>query len=131
MDTSSSAPAPAGFMGSLRSLCDGLLATGARRLELFSLELREEKLRLIQVFMWISAVVFTGMMAITFASLVLVYLFWENARLFVLGGLALLYTGAFLGLLIAFRRYLARQPAPFDATLEELSEDRACIRTEN
>lgn len=129
MDT---APLPSsGFVGALRALCDGLIATGAKRLELFSLELREEKLRLIQVFIWISAVVFTGLMAITFASLVFVYAFWESARLAVLGGLALFYTAAFVAIIIAFRRYLARQPAPFEATLEELSEDRACIRTQS
>lgn len=135
MDTtpSASAPAPAsaGLLGSLRALCDGLLASGARRLELFSLELQEEKIRLIQVFIWISAVVVSGVMAVTFASLALVYVFWESARLAVLGGLALFYVVACLTVVVAFRRYLKRQPAPFDATLEEFGKDRACIRTAN
>ena len=70
-------------------------------------------------------------MAVTFASLTLVYLFWENARLAVLGGLTLLYTGVLVAVIIAFRRYLARQPAPFAGTLHEIREDRACIRTES
>ncbi len=118
-------------MGALRKLCDGLLASGAHRLELFSVELQEEKLRLIQVFIWISAVVFTGMMAITFASLVLVYVCWESARLTVLGGLALFYTVAFFAIIIAFRRYLSRQPKPFAATMGELDQDRACFRIKN
>jgi uncharacterized membrane protein YqjE len=123
-------PSPAaGFMGSLRRLCDGLIASGEQRLQLLSVELQEEKLRLIQIFMWISAVVFTGMMAITFVSLVLVYVCWESARLEVLGGLALFYVAAFLAMLAAFRRYLARQPEPFAATLSELGADRVCIRT--
>jgi uncharacterized membrane protein YqjE len=34
-------------------------------------------------------------------------------------------------IIIAFRRYLARQPRPFAATLHEIGEDRACIRTES
>jgi uncharacterized membrane protein YqjE len=101
------------------------------RLELFTVELQEEKFRLIQTFIWISAAVFTGMMAITFASLTLVYLFWESARLAVLGGLTVLYTGALVVIIISFRRYRARQPSPFAATLHEIGEDRACIRTEN
>jgi uncharacterized membrane protein YqjE len=124
-----SPPAATGFMGSLRTLCDGLIASAEKRFELFSLELQEEKLRLIQIFMWISAVVFSGMMAITFMSLVLVYVFWESARLAVLGGLAFLYTAAFVAILVAFRRYLARQPKPFAATIGELETDRACIRS--
>ena len=123
-------PASAGFLHSLRALGDGLLATVQDRLELLSVELQEEKFRLIQTFVWISAAVFTGMMAITFASLTQVYLFWESARLAVLGGLTVLYAGALVVIIIAFRRYLARQPSPFAATLHEIGEDRACIRTE-
>jgi uncharacterized membrane protein YqjE len=75
--------------------------------------------------------VFTGVMAITFASLSLVYLFWESARLGVLIGLTIAYTVALLTLIIAFRRFIARQPRPFAATLAELENDRACIRNPN
>jgi uncharacterized membrane protein YqjE len=121
-------PAPAGFLHSLRSLGDGLLATMQDRLELFSVELQEEKFRLIQTFLWISAVVFTGTMAITFASLTLVYLFWASVRLAVLGGLAVFYAGALVTIIIALRRFIARQPSPFSATRQEIGEDRACIR---
>ena len=124
-------PSPTGFMGSFRAFGDGLLATIHDRLELLAVELHEEKFRLIQIFIWISAGVFTGMMAITFASLTIVYLFWESARLAVLGGLTLLYVSAFVTIVVAFRRYLARQPKPFAATLSEIGEDRACIRTES
>ena len=121
-------PAPTGFLDSLRTLGDGLLATVQDRLELFAVELQEEKFRLIQTFIWISAAVFTGMMAITFASLTLVYLFWDSARLAVLGGLTVFYSATLLVCIVAFRRYLARQPDPFAATLHEIGEDRACIR---
>jgi len=124
-------PAPVGYLSSLKSLGDGLLASVQDRLELFAVELQEEKFRLIQTFVWICAAIFTGMMAVAFASLTLVYLFWASARLAVLGGLALLYLGTFVGIVVAFRRFLARQPAPFSATLHEIGEDRACIRNEN
>ena len=124
-------PAPVGFVASFRALGDVLLATVSDRLELFSLELQEEKFRLIRIFLWISAGIFAGMMAVTFASLTLVYLFWESARLAVLGGLALFYATALVAIIIAFRRFLTRQPQPFAATLQEIKEDRACIRTGN
>lgn len=114
-------------LDSIRRLGDGLLASVQDRLELFSLEFKEEKFRLIRTFVWISAVVFTGMMAITFASLTVVYLFWETARLAALGGLTLLYIGALLAMVIGFRRYLARQPSPFADSLSELRQDRTCI----
>jgi uncharacterized membrane protein YqjE len=118
-------------LSSLRSLGDGLLASVHDRLELISIELQEEKLRLIQTFIWISAAVFSGLLAIVFASLTLVYLFWDSARLAVLGGLALFYAATLVAVVVAFRRYLARQPNPFAATLEEIGEDRACIRSRN
>ena len=124
----SSTPDPTGFLNSLRTLGDGLLATIQDRLELFGMELQEEKLRLIQVFIWISAAIFTGMMAITFASITIVYLFWESARLAVLIALTVVYSGALVVIVVAFRRYLARQPAPFNDTLGEIGKDRECIR---
>ena len=124
-------PAPPGLLDSFRTLGDALIATLQDRLELVSVELQEEKFRLIQIFIWISAAVFAGMMAITFASLTLVYLCWESARLAVLGGLTLLYAGALVAIVVAFRRFLARQPKPFAASLQEIGEDRACMRTGN
>ena len=124
-------PPPPGFLDSLRVLGDGLLATVQDRIELISVELQEEKFRLIQTFVWISAAVFSGMMAITFASLTLVYLFWESARLAVLGGLAVFYAGALVVIIIAFRRFIARQPSPLSATRQEIGADRACIRNES
>jgi uncharacterized membrane protein YqjE len=124
-------PASAGYLSSLRHLGDGFLASVQDRLRLFTVELQEEKFRLIQTFFWISAAVFTAMMAITFASLTLVYLLWDSARLAALGGLTLLYLGTLVVIVVLFRRYLARQPDPFAATLQELGEDRACIRPKN
>jgi uncharacterized membrane protein YqjE len=123
--------APPGILGSLRTLADGLLSGAQDRLGLISIELQEEKFRLIQTFFWIVAVFLAGVMAVTFASLTLVYLFWESARLAVLGGLALAYTAALIALIVAFRRYLARQPRMLAATLQELDEDRSCIRGKN
>lgn len=122
-----SSSTPAGFVDSLRTRGDGLAASLQDRIALFGVELQEEKFRLIQTFLWISAAVFTGMMLVMFASLTQVYLLWENARLAALGGLTVLYAVALIAIVVAFRRYLARQPAPFAATLDKLGEDRACI----
>jgi len=57
-----------------------------------------------------------------------VYLFWETARGAVLGGLAAFYTAMMIAIIIAFRRYLARQPSPFATTRQEIGADRECIR---
>jgi uncharacterized membrane protein YqjE len=124
------APSP-GFLESLRGLGSNLLGTVHDRIELFTVELHEERLRLVQVLLWIGAIGFAAVMAMTFLSLTVVYLFWDNARLAVLGGLAFFYVAALVGIAFAFRRYLARQPRPFDDTLRELREDRSCMQNEN
>lgn len=119
------------MLAALRTLGDGLIAGLQQRLRLFALEVQEEKFRLIQTFVWISAAVFAGMMTVLCASLTLVYLFWESARLAVFAGLTVFYAAALAAILLALRRFIARQPDPFAGTLEELGEDRACIRTRN
>jgi uncharacterized membrane protein YqjE len=121
----------AGILDSVRTFADSLLATVQDRIELISVELQEEKLRLIQTFIWISAAIFTGLLAITFASITLVYLLWDSARLAALGGLTVLYTAAMITIIVLFKRYVARQPKPFAATLQEIKSDRTYIQTEN
>jgi uncharacterized membrane protein YqjE len=120
-----------GVLGSVRILADNLLSSVQDRVELVSVELQEEKQRLIQIFIWISAAIFTGMMAIAFASFTVVFLFWETARVAALVGVTLVYTAAAIAIVMTFRRVLARQPRPFAASLQELKNDRSCIQTEN
>ena len=125
------APGPSGLLGSLRGFADGLIGSAQDRLELLAVELHEEKYRLIQIFIWISAIVFLVMLATVFASLALVVLLWDTARVAVVCILAGAYIAAALIAIFGFRRYLKRQPKPFAATLRELREDRECIRAEN
>jgi uncharacterized membrane protein YqjE len=124
-------PAAPGFIDSARHLGAGLLQSVEDRLELFSLELQEEKFRLVQIIILVSAAVLAGTMALVFFSLTMVYLFWASARLAVLCGLTGLYLVAFIAVVVAFRRLIARQPRPFSALQRELAQDRACIQPEN
>ncbi|HUR59969.1 MAG TPA: phage holin family protein [Opitutaceae bacterium] len=129
MDTH--APSPTGLLGSLRSFADGLVGSVHDRLELLGVELQEEKLRLIQILMWVGAVVILALMAIVFASIAVLVMFWETARIAAALSLAGLYTAGLVGVVLAFRKYLARQPKPFAGTLAELRGDRTCIREQS
>lgn len=122
---------PPGFVRSLQNLGDALLDSAQDRLRLFAVELQEEKLRLVQILLFTAAAVLAGIMALTFASLTLAYLFWESHRLAVLGGLTAFYLAALGAIAFAFRRFLKRQMPPFAATLEEFKNDRACFRPDN
>lgn len=119
---------PTGFLGSLHGFADSFFAIARDRLRLFSLELQEEKLRLIQVLVLVCAAIFAGFMAVTFLSLTIAFAFWETARLQALGGIAAFYAAGVVGLVIGIKRVLKAHPRPFDATLRGLKEDHACIR---
>lgn len=127
--TDSEESAPAGLLGSLRGFVDGVFGSVRDRIELISLELQEEKQRLIQAFAWVTAFVLLAMLAAFFASCALVVAFWDTAaRLPIIASLAVAYgLGAwFAG--VKLRRYVQRASGPFSATLEELDNDRACLR---
>jgi uncharacterized membrane protein YqjE len=123
--------ASTGFFRSLRTVGDSLLALVQHRIELFSLELQEEKLHLARSLLWAGAIIGMGILALTFVSLALVYGFWQNSRLTVLTSLAVVYTLATVVLGVAFHRYLSRRPPPFAATLNETTADRACFQDES
>jgi uncharacterized membrane protein YqjE len=127
----SPAPAPVSLVEAARRLGGDLVGTVQDRVELLAVELQEEKLRLTQMFIWASFVVFAGIMALTFGTLTIVVLCGPDARAAVLVAFALLYGGAAVGLVLAFRRFLRRQPLPLQASLEELQKDAACIPPPN
>lgn len=123
-DSPSSLP---GILGSLRQFADGLLGSVHDRLELFSIELQEEKLRIFRILILINAAIFSAFLALIFVSLVVVYLFWDTARIYVLSGFAIFYCALFAGVLIALKKFLANQPKPFEATRQELAADRDAL----
>lgn len=120
-----SAPASSGsLLGSLRGLGETVVGTLHDRIELLSLDLREQKIRLVQLALWAGAVIGTGLLALLCASVGIVVFFWERSPAGALGGLALGYTLLCAGLAWALRRALATAPRAFAATLDELSTDR-------
>ena len=78
-------PAPTRLGESLRGLADSGLATLQTRLELFSVELKEEKLRAGSfLFDTVLAALFVGF-GIVFLLIFLTVLFWDSHRLLALG----------------------------------------------
>ena len=110
---------------------ESLLGSVQNRIQVLSVELQEEKYRLIQTLILVAAVVFAGMMTIAFTTLTVVYLFWENARVAALGGVSAFYAIGLIFVSLRLRRFLNTQPKPFSATLAELTKDRACFRRGN
>ena len=127
-----SAPAESrnGVWSTLKRAGDTLLATAQNRVELFSVELREEKYRLIEAIICAGALVAFGTVALTMVTITIVVLFWDNARVPALIFLSVLYS---LAATVAWRSLRSRLNGPkvFAGTLGELEKDRACLRTDH
>jgi uncharacterized membrane protein YqjE len=117
-----------GLLDSVRQIGENLLGTVHDRLELFSLELQEEKFRVIRMLILANAAIFSGFLALIFISLTVTYLFWEHARIWVLGGFAFFYTAIFVGLALAVLRGAHRETAPFGSSRREIASDRDAFR---
>jgi uncharacterized membrane protein YqjE len=115
-----------GLLASARKLADLTLATAHNRVELFALELQEEKCRLIQVLLLAAGAIALGATALTLVTITLVVLFWENGRVPALGVLSGLFVLAALLMLRALKRLVANGSG-FAGTLGELEKDRACL----
>ena len=125
---SESSSSQAGFFASLRKLADLALATVQNRLELFAVELQEEKCRLVEVIILAGTVIALGTIAITLLTITVVLACWENGRLIALLGMSVLYL---VGAGLAYRSLKARltRDHPFTSSALELEKDRACLES--
>lgn len=114
----------AGAAGRLGGLAAGILKD---RLELLALELREGKVRIIQVLILAflgTALVLFGLFLLVLAGVYALPEQWRPVGLFV-AGLATLLGG--LAALCALRRRLGPRSGLFAQTLAELEKDKTCF----
>ena|SRR5688572_25754407 len=118
----------------------GLLATGKRilrtlyslaetRLELFLVELQEERIRLFDALLLVGVCLVCTFMALALLTLTVTVVFWEH-RILVLVSLTLAYGGAAGWSFYRLRRRFERWQS-FPATLEQFKKDQACLEKQN
>lgn len=119
-----------GVWGSLQRILDTLLGTVQNRVELFAVELEEEKCRLIETLLFAAAVAAFGLMALSLATLTIVLLCWENGLLPALAGLSVAFI---IGAVVSWRGLQARLKArsAFADTIDEIKKDRSCLAEDN
>lgn len=122
-DASDSKP---GVWASLKRMLDTMLAAAQNRLELFVVELQEEKCRLVETLLCVAAFVAFAMMALMMVTLTVVIVFWDSWRLTALGVITAFNV---LGAALAWRGMRARlnSRSAFEDTLNEIRKDRACL----
>jgi uncharacterized membrane protein YqjE len=121
-------PKPDGWLDAMRRSGDSVLGLVQNRLELFSVELQEEKLRTIKLLIWLGAALALGIAAILVAAGALALYLWQLAGYLGLAGLALLTLVGAVGIVCWLRRQLHTGPTPFNATVAEFKKDRECLR---
>lgn len=112
------------MLGSLRELARTLLSFAETRARLAATELEEQAVRFIEILVWILAALFFFGVALVFAAILIVLLFWDSNRLLAAGLLAVLFLG--IGAAAAFiaRVHMRERPMFLAATLAELEQDR-------
>ena len=124
-----SAPAPPERLAvSLRGFSASLVEFLAVRLELVSVEAREEALRLAELLLFGAIAILLLGLGLTFLAILLTVLLWDSHRLLALAVFATVFLT--LGGVAAFaaRARLARGSRLFGASLAELERERQSLR---
>lgn len=116
-----------GLFASAKRLADLALAAGHNRVELFAVELEEEKCRFVQVVLLTAGAIALGVSALTLMTITLVVVFWDQGPAPVLCTLSVLYILGAGWLICSLRKCLLKGPG-FKGTLGELRKDRACLQ---
>lgn len=117
-------------MSSARQLLRTLHSLFEKRLDLFLLELKEERLRLISALLLAAMGGICAFMVLALVTLAIIVFFWAEHRTAVLIVLIGLYSVGAVAAFLSLRRRLQRWEA-FSATLEQIRKDRECLETKS
>lgn len=117
-----------GILASARRLGRSLLGLIQARVELFAVELQEEKLRAINLLGWLALAVALAIAGILVAVATVGLFLWRAAGYAGLAGLAVAALGSAALVFALVRRRLTQAPGPFAGTVEEFRKDMACLR---
>lgn len=126
-------PASSGWSGlaaSAKRVGHSLLGLVRTRVELFAVELQEEKLRALNLLLWAAVAVALVMTAVLFTLGTIALFLWQRAGFAGLAGLVAGVLLAAAGVVIYLRRTIQRGPAPFAATTAEFQKDMEWLRRE-
>ncbi len=122
-------PSDEGRDGPVRRIAGALLGTLRNRLELFAVELQEEKHWLVSTLLWVGAAICFGALAFAMITVTIIMLCPAAARPWVLGGFCVLYVWLTINAVVMLRRNFKERPAPLAETVAELKKDIAWIRS--
>ncbi len=117
-----------GLFASLRKLGDTLVGIITTRIELFALEVQEEKLWVLTTLLWTAAAVVCGVLALLLITITVVYVVPAGCRTWALIGFCVFYSGLTAFAAFRIREQVRSKAAPFDDTIAELKKDLGTLR---
>lgn len=120
-----------GLLASARRVGTSLLGLLQTRVEIFSVELREEKLRAINLLLWLAVALSLAVAGILLSLGILGLFLWRQFGYAGVIGLALVTLAGSAGVLWWIRRRIVRGPEPFATTIAEIGKDIECLHPRN
>lgn len=112
------------MLGPVREIARTLLSFALTRTRLAATELEEQALRLIEILVWVAVALFFFGVALVFAAVLVVLLFWDSNRVLAAGLLTALFVSIGAGAALFARIRLRERPKLLAATLAELERDQ-------
>lgn len=118
-----------GWTESLRRMADSILGLAETRVELFAVELREEKRRALKLLAWLGVGLLLAGAGLLIGLGTLAFYLWTLAGYWGPIGLMLAALAVAVALVWRIRHELQTEPAPFAETVAEFKKDRECLRS--
>lgn len=119
---------PPGLLNSARRVLVALIEIGQTRLQLASTEVEEERLRVAELLLYATLALFFLGVGLVLASLLLVLLYWDDHREFVLAGVSAVFIALGAGLALTWRHKARHKPKLLATTIAELQRDRDALQ---
>lgn len=118
--------AEGGILSTLTRMFRTLRDLVENRIELFLVEWREERMRLLGTLLLAAAGSVCLLLTLVMLTLTLVVVFWDTHRVLVLSLMTLAYAGISVTAFVVLRSRLQKWQ-PFSATMDQIKKDRACF----
>jgi uncharacterized membrane protein YqjE len=115
-----------GLLATVARMFKTLRAVAENRLELFLVELKEERARLFGILLLAAVGIVFALMTLVMFTLTVVIFFWDSHRLLALVIVTCIYAAGTFVTFLKLRERLQRWQA-FSATLDQIKKDRSCF----
>lgn len=123
-------PRTGGLSDAIFRLGGTVVALLRTRLELATVEFEEERERATELLVLVFCCVLLTLFSLLFASVFVIAWYWDTYRMSAIGAVTLFYVALAVATFMRLQRRRRDKPAPFAATLAELSNDVASLRRE-